>query len=345
MVIPVRVEELHEADAAFDQATGEDAIGGVAARTPRIRPIELEDFILLVAEVGKLRHAGLHAVGHLVLADTRGDLGVAGARQGLLIEGADGIQHLPAEFAREAVGVAEVEHGVLGAAQLDALVARGEEAAAPIMIIQGLVARPLHLGEQDEVVRKVAVLAAEAVARPSAEARPAGDLVSGQELRHGRGVVDLVGVHRPDDAEVVRHGLQVREPLAEVLPALAAAFELRGRGLDELLLARGHGGQALAAPHGFGELGAGERREAGLLVEEFDLRRAARLGEEDDALGLGGEVREVGEAGLARSVRGERAADERRERHGAEREPGALAEEVATRRVERIRAHVRRRSL
>ena len=49
MVIPVRVEELHEADAAFDQATGEDAIGGVAARTPRIRPIELEDFILLVA--------------------------------------------------------------------------------------------------------------------------------------------------------------------------------------------------------------------------------------------------------------------------------------------------------
>ena len=279
------------------------------------------------------------------MADTRGDLGVARAGQGLLIEGAHGVQHLAAELPREAVGVAEVEDGVLGAAQFDALVARGEEAAAPIMIIQRLVARPLHLGEQDEIVRKVAVLAAEAVARPGAEARPAGDLVAGQELRHGRGVVDLVGVHRPDDAQVVRHGLEVREPLAEVLAALAAAFELRGGRLDELLLARGHGGQALAASHGFGEFGAGERLQAGLLVEEFDLRRAAGLGEEDDALGLGGEVREVGQAGLARSVRGEGAADERRERHGAEREPGALAEEIPAGGVERIRAHASRWSL
>ena len=34
VVIPVRMEELDEADAAFDQASGEDAVGGVAARTP-----------------------------------------------------------------------------------------------------------------------------------------------------------------------------------------------------------------------------------------------------------------------------------------------------------------------
>ena len=213
------------------------------------------------------------------------------------------------------------------------------------MIIQGLVARPLHLGEQHEVVGKISVLAAEAVTRPGAEARPAGDLVSGQELRHGRGVVDLVGVHRPDDAQVVRHGPEVREPLAEVLAALAATLELRGRRLDELLLARGHGGQALPASHGLRQLGASQILQARLFVEEFDLRRAAGLGEEDDALGLGGEVREVGQAGLAPSVRGEGAADERRERHGAERKPGALAEEIPARGVERIRAHASRWSL
>ena len=213
------------------------------------------------------------------------------------------------------------------------------------MIIQRLVARPLHLGEQDEVVGEVAVLAAESVARPGSEARAARDLVTGQELRHGRRMVDLVGMHRAHDAEVVGDGLEVREPFADALAALTAAFELRGGGLDQLLLARRHGGQALAAPDGFRQLGAGEFHEPWLLIEELDLRRAAGLGQEDDALGLGGEVREVGQAEFAGSIGGQGAADERRERHGAERESGALAEEVATRRVERIGAHARRWSL
>ena len=276
------------------------------------------------------------------MADAGGDLGVAAALKRALVHGAKTVQHLATELAREAVGVAEVEDGVLGAAQLDALVARGEEAAAPIMVIQRLVARPLHLGQQDEVVGEVAVLAAEAVARPGAEARAAGDLVAGQELRHGGRMVDLVGVHRAHDAEVVGDGLEVRQPFADALAALPAAFELRGGGLDELLLPGGHGGQSLAATHGFGQLGAGELHEAGLLVEELDLRRAPGLGQEDDALGLGGEMRKVGQTEFAGAVGSEGAADERRERHGAERESGALAKEVATRRVERVGAHARR---
>ena len=170
------------------------------------------------------------------MADARGDFGVAATLKRALVHGAEAVQHLAAELARETIGIAQVEDGVLGAAEFDALVARGEEAAAPIMVIQRLVARSLHLGKQHEVVGEIAILAAEAVAGPGAEARPAGNLVAGQELRHGRGMVDLVGVHRLHDAQVVRHGLEVRQPLADALAALAAALELRGGGLDELLL-------------------------------------------------------------------------------------------------------------
>ena len=155
-------------------------------------------------------------------------------------------------------------------------------------------------------------------------------------------MVDLVGMHRAYDAKIVGDGLEVREPFADALAALTAAFELRGGGLDELLLARSHGGQALAAPDGFRQLGAREFHEAGLLVEELNLRGAARLGQEDDALGLGGEVGEVRQAKLARAIGGEGPSDERRERHGPERKAGALAEEVAPRRVEGVGAHARR---
>jgi hypothetical protein len=76
------------------------------------------------------------------------------------------------------------------------------------------------------------------------------ELMSGEELRHRRRVVDLIRGHRLDEAQVIRHALQVRQPLADRRAALAAAglnFVMPGQ--DELLLVRRHRREPLALAH------------------------------------------------------------------------------------------------
>jgi hypothetical protein len=58
-------------------------------------------------------------------------------------------------------------------------------------------------GDQDDEGRQVGVDRAEAVADPGAEAGTAADLVAGLHVGDGGLVVDGLGVHRPDDAQVV----------------------------------------------------------------------------------------------------------------------------------------------
>ena len=327
VVVPVGMEELHEAHAALDETSREDAVGGVAAWASGIGTVELEDLVGLVGEVGELGHAGLHAEGHLILADAGRDLGVAGAFESASVQFGESVEHLAAESAGKALGVAQVEHGILGAAELHALVTRGQEAAAPVVVVQGLVARALHAREEHEVVGEVLVVAAKAVARPCADAGASGNLVAGQELRHGRRMVDLVGVHRLDEAQVVRDLPKVRQPFADGRAGLAAALEAGRAGLDQLALVRGHGGQALSAADGLGEFGAGQVGQAGLVVEELDLRGAAGLRQEDDALCLGGMMGQGREAWFLRLGGGARR--EGAEGHGPEGQAGLLDEGAA----------------
>ena len=78
-------------------------------------------------------------------------------------------------------GIAEVEHRVLAAAELHALVLRRQEAAAPEPRVQRLI--DLAGRDQHDERRQVLVVAAEAVVNPRAHARPAGDLRAGLEER------------------------------------------------------------------------------------------------------------------------------------------------------------------
>ena len=73
VVVPVAVIELDEAHAALGQPPGQQAVGGEGA-VAALGAVQVEDLLRLVGEVHQVRHAGLHAEGHLVLRDARGDL-------------------------------------------------------------------------------------------------------------------------------------------------------------------------------------------------------------------------------------------------------------------------------
>ncbi len=118
--------------------------------------------------------------------------------------------------AREPGGVGEVEHRVADRAELDPLVRGRQEAAAPEPVVERLVVGVAGaLRDHDHEGRQVLVLAPQAVRRPGADAGPARELGAGLEEGDGRVVVDRLGVHRLDEAELVGHPRGVRQQLAD----------------------------------------------------------------------------------------------------------------------------------
>ena len=69
VLIPPAVKELHEADVAFEQAAGEEAVGGVGARARDFRAVGIQCRLGFAGDVSQLGHRGLHAEGHLVSLD------------------------------------------------------------------------------------------------------------------------------------------------------------------------------------------------------------------------------------------------------------------------------------
>ena len=216
MLVPAAVEELHEAHAALEEAPAEQAVRGVAAWAAHLGSVEFERLGLLVGDVRELGHRRLHAERHLVGLDARERLGVACGRRVHRVQLDEIVKLRAPRVAVDAVGVREVRHGVAARAEADALVRRRQEAAAPEARedrLPRILARALR-NEHDES-RQIRVLAAEAVARPRAHARVAGQLVA--RVHEGdRGiVVDRLGGHALDDAEVVGDRLDVRQEIAD----------------------------------------------------------------------------------------------------------------------------------
>ena len=79
-MIPAHVKQLDEADAAFGQPPGQEAIGGKGAGTADVGTIALQHVFRLAASVGEFRHRALHAVGQLILGDPGEDFRVVHLR-------------------------------------------------------------------------------------------------------------------------------------------------------------------------------------------------------------------------------------------------------------------------
>src|SRR5439155_16437404 len=92
------------------------------------------------------------------------------------------------------------------------------------------------LGGEDNEPGQVGTVTADAVGYPRAHAWPAGDRRAGVHDGVGRVVVDLVGVHRLDDADLIRDGTDVRKQRRDFLAGPAEPLEFEQRPHAEELL-------------------------------------------------------------------------------------------------------------
>ena len=186
MLVPVLVEELDEADAALDEAAGEQAVvgeGGFAG----LGAVHVPDVFGLAGDVDDFGGDVLHAEGHLEGGDAGVDLGIADGFEALVVEEIHGVDGAALGFAGDAFGVGEVEHGIADGVERDAVVDGGQEAGGPVAVAAG---GAFLAGGHDDEAGKVAVLRAEAVADPRAERGPAELLGAGGHEDLRRGVVE-----------------------------------------------------------------------------------------------------------------------------------------------------------
>ncbi len=318
--IPAPVEELDEPHALLDQAARQQAVVG-KARLARLGAVGLKHGRRLAGDVHDARHAGLHAVGQFVLGDAGDRLRMAELHGLQFVEFLQRVERAPAQAAVHAGGVGDVEHRVALAAALHALVDRRDEAAAPA----ALAAAGLHAaGNEGDKPRQVLVFRAQAVGGPGAHRRPALARVAGEQQQLGRGVVELVGVHRLHQRDVVGDAVEVRAGVAHPQAGLAVLAELAGRA-HELRHAGGEG-EGAALEDRVRTVLAVALHQLRLVIEQVEVRRRAGHVQVDDPLGTGAVVggtrgQRIGRRRRSQGVQGD----------GAEAELAGAAEELPAR--------------
>jgi hypothetical protein len=139
-------------------------------------------------------------------------------------------------------------------------------------------------GEQHHEGGQVLTIAADAVAEPGTETRPAGYLEAGAQIDLGGAVVELRGVHRLDERHVVGDALQPGEQTGNRRAGISVAFEgvwrrqKFGHAFDE--------SETLALDEAVGDGLSVVFLELRFVVEEVNLRRAAGHVQIDHALGF-----------------------------------------------------------
>ena len=227
----------------------------------------------------------MHAEGELILGDAGEGLRMGELVVGVVVEVVDGIQCLAAHGAVHAGGVGHVENGVALGAALDTLVDGGDEAGGKaILATIGLGAA----GDQDNVAGQVLVFRTESVSCPGAEGGAAGLGETGVQEQLRRGVVELVGMHGLDEAEVIRDLVQVRDGIRHPDAVFTVLLEGAWRP-HELGRAAGEG-EGFTLEEGVRAVLAVPFHQLGLVVKHVKVRRGAGEVEVNDTLCLGGVV-------------------------------------------------------
>ena len=328
MLIPTPVENLHEAHAALHEPPRHQRRARKRATRARFLAVEFVGRRRLARHIRQLGHTRLHAERQLVLLGARLDLGVADLFVAAAIEFTQTVEHFAAQLARDARCVIEIKHRLTLRAEGNARVPALEITAAP---------QPrrnrLHVGERAGVFRvqhdergQILVERAEPVGEPGAHRGFAVLHRARVDELVGRLVIDRVGLHRPDEAEVVGHLRDVRQELAEPHATLPVLRELeRRRREGKRRLVRRHPSESLTLPgQPAFEILSKAALQRGLVVEEVELRRCADERNVDRPFRLGRDFPRLRHRGSER--RGGRAS-----RRGAGAE-GPLAEQRGERR-------------
>ena len=126
--------------------------------------------------------------------------------------------------------------------------------------------------------------------------------MAGVEEELGGGVIELVGLHRVDEAHLIGDGVEVRAGVGH--PEAAFAVLLEGAGGAHQFGHAGGEGEGASGEEGVGAGLVVVFLKGGFVVEDVEVRRAAGHGEVDDALGFGGVVGEPGGLGIGLGVEG-----------------------------------------
>ena len=271
MVVPVLVVELDEPHAPLGQPPREQAVRGERA-IAWLAAVEFERLGTLVLRIHQFGHARLHRKGHFILRDPRGDLGIARERIVLGVDGVDRGDVGPLPLPCDPGGAAQVEHRVSLAPQLHALIPAGQETARPLPGRNRLVLATLAKRRQHHEPRQVGRVTPQAIGDPRPHAGSARDLRSGVHEHVGRIVIDGVGRHRADQADVAEHRADVGEERAD--------FGAVGAHLRKGML-RAKAGQLLplqlrellSLRHALGHRLPVELCQLRLVVEGFEVRR------------------------------------------------------------------------
>jgi len=163
----------------------------------------------------------LHAVGEFVGRDAAGDFGVVDIGELAFIEIAEGVQPGPLHLHGEALGIIEIEDRFTLIAEEDSLISGGEKTAGP----ERGTAAGAATGGEDDITGEVVGFAAEPVVEPSSHARTSEGGSAGVHQQLTGVMIESIGVHGADHAEVVGTGGDVGEEVGKFHAAFAVLLE------------------------------------------------------------------------------------------------------------------------
>lgn len=177
VLIPAGMHELNEANATFEESSGDKAVIGEGAFDESIGAVAFDDGFGFAGEVDEFGDAALHAEGHFVLGNPCFSFGVTVVLEVSAVDCGDVIEEESAGFGRDSGGVAEVGDRVACVAEAHALEAAGKKAGAPVVVEEELSAGFAFVaGGHDDEGGEVFGFAAESVGEPCAHAGASGDL-------------------------------------------------------------------------------------------------------------------------------------------------------------------------
>ena len=223
--------------------------------------------------------------GHLVRGDSGGDLGVGHRLEPPVVQRAEQVERVALKSGIHAGRARDVEDRVPLVPQADAGIDGRQEPARPV----GRAAADAAAGRHHDEGGQVLGFRAETVDDPRPQAGPAWLRETRVEEDLGGRVVELVGVDRLDDGDLVDHLGQVRQHLRELGAALAVPGELEAR--TEHGRVRADKRIPLTADDRGRERFAFELGQCRLGVEEVELAGCAGHEQVDDALRLRCEMR------------------------------------------------------
>src|SRR5690606_36648267 len=114
------------------------------------------------------------------------------------------VKHFSSFLPRHPFSIIEIEYRILPIAQLYPLMYGAQKAVTPKLGIHSL-AVASSLGEQHSIGREVFVFTSQAIAKPGPHGRAVSLLDAGLEKSKGRIMVNGLGMHGFDDADVINY--------------------------------------------------------------------------------------------------------------------------------------------